>query len=196
MTSGSAPPTPPTVPSGSAPPTPPTVPDRPIPAIPLARLFTMAARSLTDELHVRLRARGWPDIPPATGYVLLACRDSPTTGNEIAALMRTSRQAASKLLEGLEAAGLVERRTDDADTRRKVVALSARGRDLLAAVEEIYVELEREWADVLGAPAVEETRARVTRALLHVYGGRLPAIGPNVGVSGGAGRPGRAARSR
>lgn len=138
----------------------------------------MAARSLTDELHVRLKSRGWPDIPPATGYVLLACRDRPTTGNEIAALMRTSRQAASKLLEGLEAAGLVERRPDDADTRRKWVALSARGRDLLDAAEEIYAEIEHEWAAILGGQAVEETRTRVTIVLLHTFGGSLPAISP------------------
>jgi DNA-binding MarR family transcriptional regulator len=150
-----------------------------LPVIPLARLFTMAARSLTDDLHRRLSARGWTEIPPATGYVLLACRHSPTTGNEIAALMRTSRQAASKLIEGLEAAGLVRRSTDDADTRRKLVVLSERGRALLAAVEEIYAEMEQEWADVIGRAAVEDTRTNVTLALMHAYGGALPAIGPS-----------------
>ena len=155
------------------------MPDQALPSIPLARLFTMAAGSLTDELHLRLSDRGWPAMPKAAGYVLLACRDSPTTGSEIAALMRTSKQAASKLLEGLETAGLVERRPDGADVRRKVVALTARGRDLLAAVEDIYVELESEWADVLGEPAVERIRAGVTEMLLHKFGGSLPAIGPS-----------------
>lgn len=149
-----------------------------VPSIPLARLFVMAARTLTDELHARLSLRGWAQLPEATGYVLLACRQGPTTGNEIAALMRTSKQAASKLLEGLEAAGLVERRPDELDTRRKVVALTAEGRELLATVEEVYVELEQEWADVLGRQALEETRARLTTALLHTYGGTLPAVGP------------------
>jgi DNA-binding MarR family transcriptional regulator len=157
----------------------PLAPDQPLPQIPLARLFTMAARALTEELHVRLKARGWPHIPHAAGYVLLACRDSPTSGSEIAALMRTSRQAASKLLEGLEAAGLVERRTDIADTRRKVVVLTARGGDLLATVEEIYAELEAEWAEILGRQAVEATRTSVTLALLRTFGGSLPAIGPS-----------------
>lgn len=147
-------------------------------SIPLARLFVMAARTLTDELHARLSLRGWPHLPEATGYVLLACRNSPTTGNEIAALMRTSKQAASKLLEGLEAAGLVERRPDEVDTRRKVVALTGRGRELLTTVEDVYAELEQEWADVLGRRAVEDTRARLTTALMHSYGGTLPAVGP------------------
>jgi DNA-binding MarR family transcriptional regulator len=149
-----------------------------MPAMPLARLFTMAARALTDELHLRLRARGWPPIPVATGYVLLACRHSPTTGNEIAALMRTSKQAASKLLEGLETSGLVVRGPDGVDARRKVVALTERGAELLLTVEQIYAELEQEWADLLGRPAVEDTRVLMTAAMLHTYGGVLPAIGP------------------
>jgi DNA-binding MarR family transcriptional regulator len=154
-------------------------PDQPLPVIPLARLFTMAARVLTDELHARLHTRGWTDIPPATGYVLLACRNGPTTANDIAALMRTSRQAASKLLEGLEAAGFIQRRVDRDDTRRKLVALSRRGTDLLRVVEDIYTELEQEWADLLGPAAVEDVRATVTRALLRTFGGSLPAIGPD-----------------
>src|SRR5690348_16740440 len=153
--------------------------DQPLPVIPLARLFTMAARALTDQLHARLNTRGWTDIPPATGYVLLACRNGPTTANDIAALMRTSRQAASKLLEGLEAAGLIQRQVDQDDTRRKVIALSRRGRDLLHVVEDIYTELEQEWVDLLGATAVEDVRTTVTRALLHTFGGSLPAIGPD-----------------
>jgi DNA-binding MarR family transcriptional regulator len=79
----------------------------------------------------------------------------------------------------LETGGLVERRPDDADIRRKVVALTARGRDLLTTVEDIHAELEGEWTDVLGNTAVEAIRAHVTTALLHKLGGRLPAIGPS-----------------
>ena len=151
-----------------------------MPAIPLARLFTMAARTLTDELHERLARRGWSEIPEAAGYVLLACRDSPATGSEIAALMRTSKQAASKLLEGLEEAVLVERRPDTVDTRRKVVSLTPRGRDLLTAAEEVYAELEAQWADVVGRDRVEALRADLTRVLLQTFGGSLPAVGPVV----------------
>lgn len=155
-----------------------TGPPEAVPVIPLARLFAMAARALTDDLHARLARLGWTDIPPAAGYVLLACRDGSTTGGEVAELMRTSKQAASKLLDGLEADGLVERGADAADGRRKVVRLAPRGRELLAAVEEVYRELEDRWAAVIGADAVEAVRTDVTRALMDAHGGRLPAVGP------------------
>jgi DNA-binding MarR family transcriptional regulator len=149
-----------------------------LPPVPLARLFAMAGRHLVERLHQRLADRGWHDIPPATGYVLLATRDGPTTGGEIAQLMRTSKQAASKLLEGMERRGFIERGGTGGDGRMKSVVLTGQGRDLLAAVEDIYAELEAEWADLLGAGTVELIRSSLTRALIDAYGGTLPAIGP------------------
>ncbi|MFC4997790.1 MarR family winged helix-turn-helix transcriptional regulator [Dactylosporangium cerinum] len=150
-----------------------------LPPVPLARLFAMAGRYLVERLHQRLADRGWPDIPPATGYVLLAARTGPTTGGEIAQLMRTSKQAASKLLESMERRGFVERGAAGADARTKAVVLTDQGRALLAAVEDIYVELESDWAGLMGHDTLELIRTSLTRALIDAYGGTLPAIGPS-----------------
>ncbi|WP_203850114.1 MarR family winged helix-turn-helix transcriptional regulator, partial [Dactylosporangium siamense] len=154
----------------------------PVPPVPLARLFAMAGRYLVERLHQRLADRGWPDIPPATGYVLLAARTGPTTGGEIAQLMRTSKQAASKLLEAMERRGFVERGAagaDGADGRMKSVVLTDQGRELLTAVEDIYVELESDWAALMGRDTLELIRTSLTGALIDAYGGALPAIGPS-----------------
>ena len=146
--------------------------------MPLARLLSMAARLLVDRLHEELTARGWPPLPVSAGYVLLAARTGPTTGTEVASLMRTSRQAASQLLDQLERSGLVERTADADDSRRKAVSLSDRGRRLLDDVEDIYAELEADWASVTGRPELDAARATLTRAVLHSYGGTLPTVGP------------------
>jgi len=58
------------------------------------RLFAMAYRHLVVDLHERLVARGWRDVRPHYGYVLLACRDQPTTSGGLAALLGVSKQAA------------------------------------------------------------------------------------------------------
>jgi DNA-binding MarR family transcriptional regulator len=147
--------------------------------VPLARLFAMAGGYLVEQLHLRLAQRGWRDIPPAAGYVLLAARTGPTTGGQIAQLMRTSKQAASKLLEALEQRGLVERSTDADDGRVKSVALSPQGHELLGTVEDIYTELEAEWAELIGADTLETVRVSLTRALTDAYGGTLPAVSPS-----------------
>ena len=65
--------------------------------VPLARLFAMACRDFIEQLHERLRERGWKDVRPAFGFVLLGARDGDTTVTAIAELTGSTKQAASKL---------------------------------------------------------------------------------------------------
>jgi DNA-binding MarR family transcriptional regulator len=146
--------------------------------VPLARLMAMAFRTIIDELHERLHARGWKDVRPAYGYVLLAARDSSITGNEVAALMGVTKQAASKLIDAMETAGYVRRREHPDDARSKRIQLSARGERLLATVEEIYAEIEGEWAAAIGPSALHRMRSDLGKALHALHDGELPAIRP------------------
>lgn len=148
------------------------------PSPPLARLFAMAYRMLIDDLHEQLRVRGWTDVRPAFGFVLLAARERPTTATELAALMGTTKQAASKLVDAMVLAGYVERSDGMADARQRAVALTGRGRALLATVEDVYVELERGWAAVIGASRVERLRRDLLRVLGERHGGELPPVRP------------------
>jgi hypothetical protein len=49
---------------------------------------------------------------------------------------------------------------------------------LLATVEDVYVELERGWAEVIGGPRVEQLRCDLMRVLTHRHGGELPPVRP------------------
>jgi DNA-binding MarR family transcriptional regulator len=118
------------------------------------------------------------DLRPAFGFVLLAARDGPTTSTDLAALMGTTRQAASKLVDPLEGAGYIRRAVDDDDARQRPVHLAPRGVDLLAAVEAIYAELEQEWANVIGATKVARLRHDLTVVLTRTSGGQLPPVRP------------------
>ncbi|NYJ05729.1 MarR family winged helix-turn-helix transcriptional regulator [Petropleomorpha daqingensis] len=146
------------------------------PPVPLARLFAMAYRLLVDDLHERLAGRGWVGVRPAFGYVLLALRAGPVSLRDLPVALGTSKQAVSKLVDAMVAAGFVERAADPADSRAKRVQLSARGRALLADVEEIWAELERGWAEALGERRVEDLRADLTEVLRAAHGGTLPAV--------------------
>lgn len=146
---------------------------------PLARLFGLASQHLVDELHVRLRARGWHDVRRSYGYVLLACRDGGLTSSELAATLAVSKQAAAKLVDGMVAADLLRRGAASGDRRAKPLALTRRGRRLLAVVEEIYTDLEAEWAAVLGAGRVEALRRDVLAVLEAAYGPDLPVLRPS-----------------
>ena len=109
---------------------------------PLARLFAIAYRQLIDGLHERLRELGWTDVREAFGFVPLAARDQPTSITESAALM--GRHQAGRVQAGRchGRVRLRQPRRRSARRRQRPVALTSRGRDLLAAVEQMYAELE------------------------------------------------------
>jgi DNA-binding MarR family transcriptional regulator len=148
------------------------------PKPPLARLFAIAFHTLIEDLHSELRTRGWTDVRPTFGFVLLATRDGSTTSTALAELLGTSKQAASKLVDLMEVAGYVTRTTDTADSRQRLVSLTHRGAELLAVVEEIYVSLEREWAKVIGRRELETLRSNLITVLTGVSGGALPPVRP------------------
>jgi DNA-binding MarR family transcriptional regulator len=146
------------------------------PDVPLARLFAIGYRVLVDALHERLAAGGWTDVRPAYGFVLLALANGPAALRDLPAALGTSKQAVSKLVDAMVADGYVARDADPADARAKRVRLSPRGRELLAAVEEIYRELEGGWVDVLGASRLAALRADLTAGLGAMAGGSLPVV--------------------
>jgi DNA-binding MarR family transcriptional regulator len=144
--------------------------------VPLARLFAMAYRLLVDGLHERLAERGWSDVRPAFGFVLLALQGGPAGLRDLPTVLGTSKQAVSKLVDAMVAAGYVERAVDPGDARAKRVQLSGRGRALLAEVEDIYAELEERWTDGLGADRLAELRNDLEAVLRTAHGGELPAV--------------------
>ena len=148
------------------------------PHVPLARLFAMAFNYFMGELHARLRERGYGDVRPAFGFVLLAAREHGTTAKEIAELMGMTKQAAAKLVEAMVSARYLARRASPTDARVVLLELTAKGEALLATVEDIYADLEGNWAETLGVRGLTSMRRDLTRALQATHGGELPAIRP------------------
>ena len=150
----------------------------PPPPLFLARLLGMAFGTLVDDLHDRLRARGYTDVRPSFGFILLEAAQARSTITDIAALMGGTKQAASKLVGTIRARGYVALTPSADDARAKVVTLTARGRTLMAAVEAIYAELEAEWAARIGATRLATLRKDLERAVRGRHGGALPALRP------------------
>jgi DNA-binding MarR family transcriptional regulator len=147
---------------------------------PLARLLAMAYRSLIDDLHLRLHDRGWHDVRPAFGFLLLAARAGPVTVGELAELLGVTKQAASKLAAAMETAGYLTQGTGEHDNRRRPFRLSPRGAELLRDVEEIYGELERGWAGTFGERGLQRLRQNLESAVKAAHGGTLPPVRPTL----------------
>jgi DNA-binding MarR family transcriptional regulator len=138
----------------------------------------MAYRQLIDRLHESLAAEGYTDVRPTYGYVLLAVRDGPTTGADIALLLGVTKQAASKLVDAMEQGGYVRRQTHGDDARAKEIAITARGRRFLGTVESIYRDLEAEWAEVTSTKRVEALRDDLRTIIEASHDGQLPVVRP------------------
>jgi DNA-binding MarR family transcriptional regulator len=146
--------------------------------VPLARLFVMGAGQLLNRLHEHLEARGWRGMRPAFGYILGAVREEPMTVSDIAAFLGVSKQAASKIVTTMVDAGYVSAAAHPTDSRAKLVAITPRGHALLTDAEEIYRDLEGEWAALVGRSGIESIRADLTTILRATNDGQLPPVRP------------------
>lgn len=146
--------------------------------IPLARLLAMAYRQIIDQLHSTLAERGWTDVRPPYGFVLLAARHGPITPRAITELLGFTKQAASQLIDAMERDGYLKREPDPADARAKLVSITRKGSRLLAEVEDIYATIEREWGAHIGARRFSAMRESLVDVLAAVFGDEMPPVRP------------------
>ncbi|MGK5728134.1 hypothetical protein [Streptomyces sp. URMC 124] len=102
-----------------------------------------------------------------------------------------SEQAAGKTVDRLLALGYAERTDDPGDARRKLVRLTAHGRDALDRSAVVFGELRAEWG---AAPGAKRVRDRGRPAERRPCGDRVPPRRHEPARRFLNGRPGRSAR--
>lgn len=135
----------------------------PLPPGRLAAELLLASAWFDSALLARLEERGWPPLSPTRSRAFLAMSAGPLRVSDLARSLDVSRQAAHKLLDGLERDGFVERRPDEHDGRAQVVVFTDRGRELACEASRILPELEQELARRIGADQVEALRRALAR---------------------------------
>ncbi len=91
----------------------------------LAFLLAKASRLISGEFHATLKAQG---IPVSEWRILAALRDGPLAVTRLADLILEQQPTASRLVQRMAEAGLVQRRACAEDGRRTLVELTRRGR--------------------------------------------------------------------
>ena len=108
-------------------------------------------------MGVTLRSVAAAPVPltvPQHRVLLLVATDGPRRVGALAADLGVNQSSASRLVDRLVAQGLVQRLPDPADGRASLVALSAHGKEVLAAVHRLRL------AAVLDVVAAMRVRAR------------------------------------
>ncbi|MEU3225239.1 MarR family winged helix-turn-helix transcriptional regulator [Streptomyces sp. NPDC006976] len=138
-------------------------------------LMTKTGKAARGRLADRLAERG---LRLRHMAVLAALTDfGPHVQRELAARLSIDRSDVVKIVDGLGAAGLVERARDAADRRRVTVTVTPEGRALLESLKADALSVQEE---VL-APLNARERARLTALLRRVHDGAPDTAGARPG---------------
>jgi DNA-binding MarR family transcriptional regulator len=138
----------------------------------------MAFRQIIDQLHETLAERGWNDVRPVYGFVLLAARDGPITPRSLIDLLGFTKQAVSQLIDSMEGDGYLRRDRDPTDARATLISITPKGTKLLAEVERIYAEIEAQWGRHIGDRRVASMRSALSDGLTAFFGDQPPPVRP------------------
>ncbi len=136
----------------------------------LLRLLFRATHTMNAEMADRIRALGFPDFQPSFTALLAHVDTEGTRVTAIAERMGTSRQAASQMLQAIEARGYIERVPDPRDGRAVIARHTESGRRILLAAIEVMQSIEGDYETVLGADGL----ARLKRLLARLLAGTDP----------------------
>jgi DNA-binding MarR family transcriptional regulator len=108
------------------------------------------------QLDRRLAAAGFADRGFPDGRVLRLCAQSEeVTASQIGRELGITRQGAGKVVAALRDRGYVALRSSPSDRREKVVSLTPRAHDYLAAQRSAARQIERELRERIGSEAFE-----------------------------------------
>jgi DNA-binding MarR family transcriptional regulator len=133
-------------------------------AAPLTRdnlgfLLAKATQSWNELLLQRFTERGYPEVRPSYGSVIVPLfEEDGLRMTELAQRARLAKQTMTTMVRLVERAGLVERRGDSADGRATCVFLTPRGRDFQPVAADIVSEIDEVIVLRVGRRRVKELR--------------------------------------
>jgi DNA-binding MarR family transcriptional regulator len=131
----------------------------------LGFLLAKASQRWNELLYERFVARGFPEVRPAYGSILVPLfEEDELRIGELARRARLAKQTLTTMVRLLERDGLVERQRDPADGRAFLVRLTPRARRLLPVADEVLRELD----ELVRSRLTANQRAALPAALKEV----------------------------
>ncbi|MDX3077644.1 MarR family winged helix-turn-helix transcriptional regulator [Streptomyces sp. NPDC088354] len=112
--------------------------------------------AVQTELFSRLRDLGFDDLKPRHGAVLAYLQPQGIRATDLARVSGQHKQVIGTLVDELTALDYVERQSDPADRRAKLVCPTKRGRAQMAAADTIMAEMQERHAQRLGGTVYAE----------------------------------------
>ena len=116
-------------------------------------------------MAARLRAQGYADYLRSDALVLRCLQRGPLSIGQLAAVLEVSRQAARKVVDGLEDRGYARSERDADDARRLNIALTSDGTAYALAVVGVVRSLNRELERRVDPDQLDAARAVLLEVL-------------------------------
>ena len=129
-------------------------------------LLYLPYRYLEERVLEALRGQGYP-ITASQARVFQRIGPHGSRLVDLAAATSLTKQSVGFLVDQLETAGYVTREPDARDARARLVTITPTGRTLVEEGARIGAEVEREWADLLGADDLAQMRRALARLSEH-----------------------------
>jgi DNA-binding MarR family transcriptional regulator len=126
----------------------------------------MPANAVLRRIVRELNAAGFDDLRLPHMAVLQYPGPDGVRPGTLAERAGMSKQAMNQLLASLEACGYIARSASNDDGRTRVVRFTKRGRAAYAKVADILRDVEKEWAEELGAKPFADLKALLTHVWL------------------------------
>jgi len=132
---------------------------------PLARLLGLAWRQMATDLNDKLIEAGVTGQRGSWNNVMPHIPPSGIRLTELAARAGMTKQAMAELVADIERRGYLQRTTDPADRRAKIIEFTDQGWATVKLALSALTELEAEIAGRLGEPAVSQLRGTLLQIL-------------------------------
>jgi DNA-binding MarR family transcriptional regulator len=129
--------------------------------IDLGILLALGYQEFVRELREGLARKGFEDTGRSDGYVFRALAAGPLTISELAGLLGMTKQGAGQIVDDMERRGYLDRQPDPRDGRARLLGLTTRGQDALAAARAFHRRYERRLIRTHGPEALATLRAVV-----------------------------------
>ena len=124
-------------------------------------------RMLWDDLRynmeTQLKENGYDDISPSHGWIFSNTEDGGSRITELAAKARITKQSMSVLVAQLENGGYVKKILDSNDKRAWLLVLTAKGKKVKSAGQQINYAFEEGWKRKLGEKDYNHLRQLLMR---------------------------------
>jgi DNA-binding MarR family transcriptional regulator len=138
-------------------------------------LLYIPYRWLENRVIKALIEAGFTDLTTAQMKIMQRIGPDGTRLTELAAQAQVTKQTAGFLVNQLEKAGWVERASDPADKRARLVRITAQGQEAVPVAAAAVAEVEAEWTAYLGEQRMTELRGILNdlREITDPYSGEM-----------------------